>query len=99
MWSSCKHSSISLHSFRPHISLLRVLVYTNNYLVFLFYTKLSFSFLFISLVPPTVKAVNHVVGAPIESHVLLECVVEVFPKPLNGWYRNDGKYMFLNFII
>lgn len=42
-------------------------------------------------VPPSVKAVNHVVGAPVESHVLLECTVEVFPKPLNGWYRNDGK--------
>ncbi|XP_031618862.1 neurotrimin-like isoform X2 [Contarinia nasturtii] len=40
--------------------------------------------------PPLVKAVNHVVGAPVESHVLLECIVEVFPKPLNGWYRNDG---------
>lgn len=42
-------------------------------------------------VPPSVKAVNHVVGAPVESHVLLECIVEVFPKPLNGWYRNEGK--------
>ncbi|XP_055296143.1 neurotrimin isoform X2 [Sitodiplosis mosellana] len=40
--------------------------------------------------PPSVKAVNHVVGAPVESHVLLECTVEVFPKPLNGWYKNDG---------
>lgn len=31
-------------------------------------------------VPPSVKAVNHVVGAPVESHVLLECVVEVTHK-------------------
>lgn len=31
-------------------------------------------------VPPTVKAVNHVVGAPVESHVLLECIVEVCYK-------------------
>lgn len=43
-------------------------------------------------VPPTVKAINQLVGAPLESHVLLECLVEVFPKPLNGWYRNDGKF-------
>lgn len=46
---------------------------------------------FFLLVPPSVKAVNHVVGAPVESHVLLECIVEVFPRALNGWYRNDGK--------
>lgn len=42
-------------------------------------------------VPPSVKAVNHVVGAPVESHVLLECIVEVFPKPLNGFFFNEGK--------
>jgi hypothetical protein len=41
-------------------------------------------------VPPTVKAINQLVGAPLESHVLLECLVEVHPKPLNGWYRNEG---------
>lgn len=45
-------------------------------------------------VAPMVKAVNQLVGAPVESHVLLECLVEVFPKPLNGWYRN-GK-IFVN---
>lgn len=42
-------------------------------------------------VPPSVKAVNHVVGAPVESHVLLECIVEVFPKPLNGFFFKEGK--------
>lgn len=36
------------------------------------------------------KAVNHMVGAPVESHVLLQCIVEAFPKPLNGWYRSEG---------
>lgn len=25
-----------------------------------------------------------------ESHVLLQCIVEAFPKPLNTWYRNEG---------
>lgn len=50
-------------------------------------------------VPPTVKAVNQLVGAPVESHVLLECIVEVFPKPLNGWYRNDGKLLYKSFVI
>lgn len=59
---------------------------------FFFGCNLSFVFsLSLETVPPSVKAVNHVVGAPVESHVLLECIVEVFPKPLNGWYRNEGK--------
>lgn len=53
--------------------------------------RLFFFSRFFFTVPPSVKAVNHVVGAPVGSHVLLECTVEVFPKPLNGWYRNDGK--------
>ncbi|CRL01622.1 CLUMA_CG014425, isoform A [Clunio marinus] len=39
--------------------------------------------------PPTVKAVNQLVGAPVESHVLLQCIVEAYPKPLNTWYRNE----------
>lgn len=59
--------------------------------------RIIFSFSSLSIcvfhpVSPSVKAVNHVVGAPVDSHVLLECIVEVFPKPLNNWYRNDGKY-------
>ncbi|XP_064535100.1 lachesin isoform X2 [Drosophila montana] len=40
--------------------------------------------------PPTIKAVNQLVGAPVEREVILECIVEVYPKPLNGWYRNEG---------
>ncbi|XP_030386774.1 lachesin [Scaptodrosophila lebanonensis] len=39
---------------------------------------------------PTIKAVNQLVGAPIDREVTLECIVEVYPKPLNGWYRNEG---------
>ncbi|XP_043063813.1 lachesin [Drosophila ficusphila] len=39
---------------------------------------------------PTIKAVNQLVGAPVEREVTLECIVEVYPKPLNGWYRNEG---------
>nr|XP_036677643.1 lachesin [Drosophila suzukii] len=38
---------------------------------------------------PTIKAINQLVGAPVEREVTLECVVEVYPKPLNGWYRNE----------
>lgn len=51
-------------------------------------------------VAPMVKAINQLVGAPLESHVLLECLVEVFPKPLNGWYRN-GKLgiIFFYFVL
>ncbi|XP_055589719.1 protein amalgam-like [Uranotaenia lowii] len=40
--------------------------------------------------PPSVKADNQLVAAPVESHVLLQCTVEAFPAPLNGWYKNDG---------
>ncbi|KAH8272139.1 hypothetical protein KR018_002179, partial [Drosophila ironensis] len=40
--------------------------------------------------PPAIKAVNQLLGAPIEREVTLECFVEVYPKPLNGWYRNEG---------
>lgn len=43
-------------------------------------------------VPPTIKAVNQLVGAPVEREVTLECIVEVYPKPLNGWYRNEGNF-------
>ncbi|XP_058816389.1 protein FAM98B-like [Topomyia yanbarensis] len=41
-------------------------------------------------VPPSVKAGNQLVAAPVESHVMLQCTVESFPTPLNGWYKNDG---------
>ncbi|XP_058450165.1 protein amalgam [Malaya genurostris] len=40
--------------------------------------------------PPSVKAGNQLVAAPVESHVMLQCIVESFPTPLNGWYKNDG---------
>ncbi|XP_055643967.1 protein amalgam [Toxorhynchites rutilus septentrionalis] len=40
--------------------------------------------------PPNVKAGNQLVAAPVESHVMLQCIVEAFPAPLNGWYKNDG---------
>ncbi|KAL9929609.1 dpr-interacting protein lambda isoform 1-T5 [Glossina fuscipes fuscipes] len=40
--------------------------------------------------PPSIKAVNQLVAAPVEREVTLECIVEVYPKPLNGWYRNEG---------
>jgi hypothetical protein len=42
-----------------------------------------------------VKAVNQLVGAPVESHVLLQCIVEAFPKPLNTWYRLEGELTLL----
>ncbi|XP_015012792.2 lachesin [Drosophila erecta] len=39
---------------------------------------------------PTIKAISQLVGAPVEREVTLECIVEVYPKPLNGWYRSEG---------
>ncbi|XP_067625213.1 lachesin [Eurosta solidaginis] len=41
-------------------------------------------------VAPSIKAVNQLLGAPVEREITLECIVEVYPKPLNGWYRNEG---------
>ncbi len=41
------------------------------------------------------KSENQLVGAPVESHVLLQCIVEAFPKPLNGWYRDEGLFFVL----
>lgn len=52
--------------------------------------KFVFTFPSLFAVPPTVKAVNQLVAAPVESHVLLQCIVEAFAKPLNTWYRNEG---------
>ncbi|XP_043660057.1 uncharacterized protein LOC122624512 [Drosophila teissieri] len=39
---------------------------------------------------PTIKAISQLVGAPVEREVTLECIVEVYPKPLNGWYHREG---------
>jgi hypothetical protein len=47
-------------------------------------------FFFRRAVAPSVKAVNQLVGAPVESHVLLQCIVEAYAKPLNTWYRSEG---------
>ncbi len=44
-------------------------------------------------VPPSVKAVIQLVLAPVESNVLLQCIVEAYPKPLNTWYRHEGKFL------
>lgn len=32
-----------------------------------------------------------------ESQVVLECIVQVYPKPLNGWYKNGGSYILLKY--
>ncbi|XP_063701806.1 lachesin [Culicoides brevitarsis] len=43
---------------------------------------------------PSVKAPNVLVGSPVEANVLLQCMVEAFPKPLNGWYKNEGQKIY-----
>jgi hypothetical protein len=54
------------------------------------FSSLFACFLLHRAVAPSVKAVNQLVGAPVESHVLLQCIVEAYAKPLNTWYRNEG---------
>lgn len=44
--------------------------------------------------PPSVKPSVGLVGAPVESHVLLQCIVEAFPKPLSTWYRNEDTKLY-----
>lgn len=105
------HSSTSIRQFASHFNDFFPHLFAFTFIVificrWLFYhsalnllhrlTSTLYSYL---AVPPTVKAVNQLVGAPVESHVLLECIVEVFPKPLNGWYRNDGKLLYKSFAI
>ncbi|GAB0087297.1 uncharacterized protein DMENIID0001_015910 [Sergentomyia squamirostris] len=43
---------------------------------------------------PVVRVVNQLVAAPVDRHVMLQCVVEAYPKPLNGWYRHDGTKLY-----
>lgn len=57
------------------------------YVQFLQIFIISFSFL---PVKPEIKVTSEIVGAPVESQVVLECIVQVYPKPLNGWYKNTG---------
>ncbi|KAL5277380.1 hypothetical protein ACFFRR_002552 [Megaselia abdita] len=40
---------------------------------------------------PEIKVNSEIVGAPVDSQVVLECIVQVYPKPLNGWYKNAEK--------
>ncbi|CAD6997260.1 unnamed protein product [Ceratitis capitata] len=54
------------------------------------YARQDLSFLFKFRISPSIKAVNQLLGAPVEREVTLECIVEVYPRPLNGWYRNEG---------
>lgn len=42
-------------------------------------------------VMPSIRAVSQLVGAPIHSQVLLQCIVEAYPQPLMGWATNDGE--------
>ncbi|XP_035914095.1 protein amalgam [Anopheles stephensi] len=43
---------------------------------------------------PNVKAGNQLVAAPVESHVMLQCIVEAFPTPLNGWHKHEGMKLY-----
>lgn len=55
--------------------------------------KLCFFFLF--LVAPVIKVPNQLLGAPLNTDVMLECYVEAFPNTINYWVKNRGE-MLLN---
>lgn len=42
-------------------------------------------------VAPVIKVTNHMVAAPINSDVVLQCYVEASPRAMNTWYRSPGE--------
>ncbi|OAD55796.1 Lachesin [Eufriesea mexicana] len=40
---------------------------------------------------PVVKVPNQLLGAPIDSNVLLQCLVEASPQALNTWHHSTGR--------
>lgn len=49
-------------------------------------TKIHFKF----TVSPAVTATTTLVMSPVNAKGKLQCTVEAFPKPLNGWYKSEG---------
>lgn len=45
-------------------------------------------------VHPVISSPSQLVGAPKGTEVKLECNVEAFPKSINYWVRESGKYSF-----
>ncbi|XP_036321029.1 uncharacterized protein LOC118735413 [Rhagoletis pomonella] len=41
-------------------------------------------------VPPSLKAANQLLGAPVEREINIECIVKVYPELFAGWYHNEG---------
>ena len=41
-------------------------------------------------VPPTVKVENQLIGCPLGQSVVLRCLIEAWPKPINYWLKTDG---------
>jgi len=48
-------------------------------------------------VHPVISSPSQLVGAPKGTEVKLECNVEAFPKSINYWVRESGKYSFNDF--
>ncbi|KAJ8673794.1 hypothetical protein QAD02_005056 [Eretmocerus hayati] len=40
---------------------------------------------------PSIKATNHVVGAPVNKDVVLQCTVEASPQAMNTWLTDSGE--------
>lgn len=83
-FSSISEWGAHTHTHANTLIIICVLLFSLNFRFFLI-------FHFLHPVSPSVKAGNQLVGAPVESHVMLQCIVEAFPTPLNGWYKHDGE--------
>jgi neurotrimin len=46
-----------------------------------------------SLVAPTVKVPNQLLGAPLGTDVKLKCYVEAYPNTINYWIKNRGEML------
>ena len=55
----------------------------------------SYIFPLLFLVPPEISVTNHVLGAPKNSRLILECVVEAYPPPIIYWTNQNGTVLFI----
>lgn len=42
-------------------------------------------------VHPTIHVPNQLVGAPLGTHVLLECIIQASPKAISYWIKDTGE--------
>lgn len=82
---------LSISSFQAHY------IYTHTkFFIFLliseYYHEQQLKFQ-LSAVHPVIHVPNQLVGAPLGTDVTLECNVEAYPRSINYWMRDTGKFL------